>query len=111
MGVKRRLLVREGQIGNKSDRFLMEVARSVGPKWEEVGVALELDFDTVTSVIGSREGGASEHLKAFHMLQEWKRRAALDFTFTRLATALEEAGLNSCAQRHCYVEQHSENED
>ena len=109
--VKRRLLVREGQIGDKSDRFLMEVARSVGPKWEEVGVALDLDFVTVTSVIGSRDEGASEHLKAFHMLQEWKRRAALDFTFTRLATALEEAGLNSCAQRHCYVEQHSENED
>ena len=109
--VKRRLLVREGQIGDKSDRFLMEVAHSVGPKWVEVGVALELDFDTVTSVIGSRDGGALEHLKAFHMLQEWKRRAALDFTFTRLASALEEAGLNSCAQRHCYTEHHSENED
>ena len=110
MRVKIRLLVREGQIGDKSDRFLMEVAHSVGPKWEEVGVALDLDFDTVTSVIGSRDGGASEHLKAFHMLQEWKKRAALDFTFTRLASALEEAGLNSCAQRHCYME-HSENED
>ena len=47
------------------------------------GRSLRLDFDTVTGVIGSRDGGASEHLKAFHMLQEWKRRAALDFTFTR----------------------------
>lgn len=102
--------MREGRIGDKSDRFLMEVAHSIGPKWEEVGVALELDFDTVKSVVGSSDNGVPEHLKAFHVLQEWKRRAAFGFTFTRLASALEEAGLRSCAQRHCY-EQHSESND
>ena len=103
-------MVRDGKIGDKSDRFLMEVAHGIGPKWEEVGVALELDYDTVNSVVGSSDSGKPEHLKAFHMLQEWKRRAAFEFSFTRLAAALEEAGLSSCAQQHCY-EQHSDSND
>ena len=69
-------------------------------KWEEVGVALELDFATIQSVVGE---GQTEHMKAFHVLQEWKRVAADRLTFERLATALEDAGLNSCAYDHCYL--------
>ena len=88
--------------GEMSDKFLMGVAHSVGSKWEELGVALNLDFGTIRSVVGA-DDGRPEHMRAFYMLQEWKRRAAEGFTFVTLATALEEAGLNSSAQRHCYV--------
>ncbi len=98
---KRRLLVKEGQLDG--DRLLMEVARAVGPKWEELGIALGLDFGTLKSAVID-SGGRPEHMKAFYALQEWKHRACDDFTYGRLASALEEAGLHSCAQSYCYYQ-------
>ena len=94
---KRKLLLREAR--DISDQLLMKIAKHIGSKWEEVGVALELDFATIVSVAGE---GQTEHMKAFHVLQEWKRVAAERLTFGHLATALEEAGLKSCAYEHCY---------
>ena len=93
--------MREGHI---TDKFLMEVSHSVCSKWEELGIALDLDFGTIRSVVGGTgDGSRPEHMRAFYVLQEWKRRAADGFTFARLASALEEAGLTSCAQQHCYA--------
>ena len=106
--VKRRLLVKEGALGG--DKFLMEVARAVGPKWEELGIALGLDFGTIKSTV-SDVGSKPEHMKAFYILQEWKCRACNNFTYTTLASALEEAGLQSCAQRYCYTNPGLGNED
>ncbi len=79
----------------------MKVARTVGAKWEEMGVALGLDFGTIKSTV-SDVGGRPEHMKAFYVLQEWKGRACEEFTYAKLASALEEAGMHSCAQIHCY---------
>lgn len=96
---KRRLLVKEGRLGG--DKFLMDVARGIGPKWEEVGIALGLDFGTIKSAV-SDDSNRPEHMKAFYVLQEWKHRACDEFTHARLASALEEAGMHTCAQTHCY---------
>ena len=96
--------MREGEL---TDKFLMEVAHSVGSKWEELGIALDLDFGTIRSVVGA-DSGRPEHMRAFYVLQEWKYRAAEGFTYGRLASALEEVGLNRCAQGHCYTSGHED---
>ena len=44
-----------------------------------------------------------DHMKAFHVLQEWKRLAAENLTFVTLRDALEEAGLYTCARSMCYA--------
>lgn len=85
----------------------MEIAREIGGKWEEVGVALDVDFKVLKSVVAS-ETAKVDHMKAFYMLQEWKGRAADRFTYKTLALALEEAGLNTCAQTFCYLESRTE---
>ena len=96
---KRKATPKEGMI--ESDKVLMEIAREIGGKWEEVGVALDIDFKVLRSVVAS-EIAKADHMKAFYMLQEWKGRAADRFTYQTLASALEEAGLNTCAQYFCY---------
>ena len=104
-GTKRKIKLIEGMIG--SDKVLMEIAREIGGKWEEVGVALDIDFKVLKSVVAS-ETAKVDHMKAFYMLQEWKGRAADQFTYKTLASALEEAGLNTCAQMFCYLESRTE---
>lgn len=98
---KRKATLKEGKI--ESDKLLMEIAREIGGKWEEVGVALDIDFKVLRSVVAS-ETVKVDHMKAFYMLHEWKERAADQFTYKSLASALEEAGLNTCSQRFCYSE-------
>ena len=45
---KRKATLKEGKI--ESDKLLMEIAREIGGKWEEVGVALDIDFKVLRSV-------------------------------------------------------------
>ena len=98
---KRRLCLREGEI---TDADLLRVAYDARGKWVELGVFLGLGYNVVRSEVGPEGGaGGGDHLRAFHVLQEWKGRAAEDTTFERLALALEEAQLSSCARKHCYV--------
>ena len=87
---------------NIDDPLLINIAKSVGPKYLELGIALGLTAVTVTSVAGCAEGQA-EYMKAFHVLQEWKRVAADNLTFDTLGNALEKAGLNTCANEMCYA--------
>lgn len=98
--LKQRVIIKEGRIDN--DKFLMDIAHEIGGKWEEVGVALGVDFKVLRSVVGS-ETGKPDHMKAFYMLQEWKSRAAENCTYKFLAAALEGGGLNTCAQQYCYI--------
>lgn len=100
-GTKRGVILKEGKIAG-GDKFLMDLAREIGGKWEEVGVALGVGFKALKSVMSS-EGAKSDHMKAFYMLQEWSDRAAENFTYEMLASALESAGLNTCAHEHCYT--------
>ena len=97
---KQRIVVKAGKIEN--DKFLMDIAHDIGNKWEEVGVTLGVDYKVLRSVVGS-ETTKAEHMRAFYMLQEWKGRAAEKFTYKALASALEVAGLNTCARDHCYI--------
>jgi hypothetical protein len=92
-------LVKEGRISG--DKFLMDVAWEVGEKWEELGVALEVGYKVLQSVVGS-QAGKPTHMKAFYMLCEWRSRAGGRATYAALAGALEESGLNSCAEEYCY---------
>ena len=78
----------------------MSVARKVGSKYMELGIALGLEAETVSSVAG--QGEHSHHMRAFYVLLEWTR-AAENLTFATLRDALEEAGLRTCAHETCYV--------
>lgn len=79
----------------------MDVAWEVGEKWEELGVVLGLEYKVLQSVVGSQLG-KPDHMKAFYMLCEWRSRSGARATYATLADALEESGLNSCAEKHCY---------
>ena len=100
--MKHRTVLREGKI--KGDKILMDIAWEIGGKWEEVGIALDVDFKVLRSVIAS-ETAKADHMKAFYMLQEWRGRAAERFTYSTLASALESTGLNTCAREHCYSQE------
>lgn len=98
--VKQAVVLREGKI--KSDKLLMDVAWEIGGKWEEVGIALGVDYKVLKSVVAS-EVAKADHIRAFNMLQEWKSRAADRYTYSTLSSALESTGLNTCAREHCYT--------
>lgn len=85
-----------------NDKFLMDVAWEIGEKWEELGVALGLQYNVVQSAV-SNATGKPHHMKAFYTLQEWKKRNAFKATYGALAEALETSGLNLCAQKYCYI--------
>lgn len=90
---------KEGKVSG--DKFLMDVAWEVGEKWEELGVALGLEYKVLQSVVGSQIGKPA-HMKAFYMLCEWKSRNGGRATYAALAEALDESGLSSCAEQYCY---------
>ncbi len=83
------------------EKRLMDIAWEVGEKWEELGIALGLQYKVLQSAVGSQQG-SKLHMKAFQMLQEWRQRLGNKATYPTLAKALEESGLVGCAQRHCY---------
>ncbi len=99
-GTKRRVELKKGKITG-GERFLLDIARKIGGKWQEVGISLGIENKTLTSVVGSK--AAEDHMKAFHMLQEWQSRVPDGFTYGNLASALEDAGLGRCAHDHCYT--------
>ena len=93
-------IVREGKIHD--DKILMDIAKDVLDKYEEVGVYLGLSPKSIRNELSS-ESGQPLNKKAFHTLLLWKERTADDFTYAALAKALEAAGLNSCAMQYCYT--------
>ena len=101
---KKKLVLIEGEA--LDDKRLMDIAWEVSDKWEELGVALGLEYKVLQSVVGS-EQGSKVHMKAFYMLREWKRRFGLKATHAALAKGLEESGLNGCAQQYCYKPTHT----
>ena len=78
----------------------MNIANEVLDKYEEVGVYLGLSSRSMKKELSSDSGLAS---KAFHMLLLGKETMVDRFTYAALAHALEEAGLNSCAMKYCYI--------
>ena len=86
-----------------SDRTLMDISHAACSKYIELGLQLNLSYNVIHSRVGTVGTTKPEHLKMFHVLQEWKGRAASDFTFEVLSKALEEVGLASVAQDYCYT--------
>ena len=95
----RRPLIRDDAV---DDVTLMSIARDVGPKWEEMGIILGADFMVLRNEVPS-DGTKGEHMKAFYMLQLCRHRHAEAFTYKKIAAALEEVGLKSCARKHCFT--------
>ena len=81
----------------------MDISTDIGGKWEELGVALGLDYSVVENVVSNAKD-KRDHMKSFYVLREWKQRNAYKATYETLAAALEEIGLKSCAQKHCYAD-------
>lgn len=96
--------LKEGKVTAQDDKFFMDLGWEVGGKWEEVGVSLGVEYKVLQSVVGSQVG-KPDHMKAFYMFLEWRKRYALKATYATLAKALEESGLNSCAEQYCYTTQ------
>ena len=97
---KRRLFLRRDDI---SDQILMEISQAACSKYIELGLQLDLPYNVIHSRVGAEGINRSEHLKMFYVLQEWKERAASDFSFEVLSKALEDIGLASVAQNYCYT--------
>lgn len=97
---KRRLFLRSETI---SDKTLLAISKEVCSKYVDLGIELDLPHSTVESTTGAVGASKPEHLKAYYVLQSWKQRAGSDFTFTVLARALEDIGLATVAQNHCYI--------
>ena len=85
----------------EDDRYLIGIARDIADNWHEVSIELGLPESVVNSVVGAI-GTSPDHMKSYHMLQEWKHRASDDFTYQNLALALEKSGLSTVAKKYCY---------
>ncbi len=79
----------------------MKIGRELGDQWMDVGVALGTKFMDLKNTIENNPK-IKHHLKPMEMLQKWQSKAGDSFTYATLASALEEVGLNTCAQTHCY---------
>lgn len=84
-----------------NDATLLSIARDVGPKWEEMGIALGMDFKVLRNEVAC-EANRAEHMRALYMLQLCRNRDADAFTYKKIAAALEDCGLKSSARKHCY---------
>ncbi|XP_064387308.1 uncharacterized protein LOC135335654 isoform X5 [Halichondria panicea] len=85
----------------KGEQVLMKIGRELGDQWMDVGVALGMKFMDLKNTIENNPK-IKHHLKPMEMLQKWQSKAGDSFTYATLASALEEVGLNTCAQTHCY---------
>ena len=98
---KRRRLFRTGDI---NDQTLLAIAEDVGSKYTELGIKLGLDYSWIQSNVENKPSMNKDHLKALHILEEWKSRSGEEFGFAELAKALESdvTGLNRVAVKFCY---------
>ncbi|XP_064386220.1 uncharacterized protein LOC135334795 isoform X4 [Halichondria panicea] len=96
---KRAKAIRPGKI--EGDQVLMKIGRKLGDEWMDVGVALGMEYMDLKNTIESNPK-IPHHLKPMEMFQKWKNKAGDSFTYATLATALEEADLDTCAQTNCY---------
>ena len=83
------------------DTTLLNIARDVGTKWEELGIALGMNYEILKNEVVS-EASKGEHMKAFNMLRVCRSRDADMFTYEKIAAAMENCGLNSSARKYCY---------
>ncbi len=67
----------------------------------DVGVELGMNFMDLDSTIKDNRN-IEHHHRPMVMFQKWKSKAGDSFTYATLASALEEVGLDTCAQTHCY---------
>ena len=97
---KRPKVIRPGKI--EGDQVLMKIGRKLGVKWMDVGVELGMKYEDLKNTIKD-DHNIEHHLKPMDMFQKWKSKAGDSFTYATLASALEEVGLDTCAQTHCYM--------
>ena len=84
-----------------SDLELMNIACDIGSHWEEIGTRLGLSY-TLLQTTAASNPTQEPHMMAYHMLQRWKRQLADGCSYQELRRALEDAGMNLLARRHCY---------
>ena len=96
---KRAKVLKPGKI--ESDQVFMKIGNELGDKWMNVGVALGMKYKDLKNTIKD-DHNIEHHLKPMEMFQMWKSKAGDSCTYATLATALEEVGLDTCAQTYCY---------
>ena len=99
---KQSLVMKQGEID--SDQELLRVAHDIASCWEDVGTRLGLDYAQLQA-LATTHSTKSSHMPAYHMLQCWRRQTCEQATYYHLCMALEDAGMNSCARQHCYLQQ------
>ncbi len=75
------MALKEGKITGR-EKFPLAIARGVGGKWEEVGIALEVEYNALMSTVISRPAGP-DHMRAFDMLRKWQEQVAEGFTYRK----------------------------
>ena len=98
-------VVKPGSI-KEPDSLFNQLAKNIGDKYKQVGIDLGLTFMDLHNQL---ETGHTLMLpaneKALKMLMLWRDNSLeKDFTYVILATALENHGLTSFADKHCYMD-------
>ena len=94
-------VVKSGQITD-SDRMFMDLALVIHDKFMEVGLELGLEYQTLGNELEVMKKGSDKAMKMLHL---WKQSIIGDnFTYSKLAAALEKHGHKQAAHKFCYTE-------
>ena len=95
--------VKSGQITD-SDRLFNDLAVHISDKYEEIGTELGLPNYILKNELETGKYVFEQgNKKAMRMLQLWKDQSSVEnFTYSKLAAALEKFGFHRYAHEYCY---------
>ena len=87
------------------DRLFKDMSKDIGDKYEDVGIDLGVEYQTLQNELETVQYNTlPANRKAMKMLHLWKDNTTEgDFTYSKLANALEKNGLKRCADKYCYT--------
>ena len=97
-------ILKTGQITDP-DRLFNDIAIVICDKFMEIGIELIGDYQRLHNELETGEiKTALGNIKAMRMLQLWKASSDKEnFTYAKLAAALEKYNFQNCACEFCYT--------
>ena len=98
-------VVKPGSI-KEPDRLFNQLAKEIGDKYKQVGIDLGLTFQNQQNALETGPyANAQADQRALKMLNLWQKQSPdKDFTYSILATALENNSLQRSADKYCYMD-------
>ena len=98
-------VVKPGSINNP-DIMFKELAQDIGNKYTQVGIDLGLTFQDQQNALDTGPYAMlPADQRALKMLNLWREQSLdKDFTYSILATALENNRLKRSAEKYCYMD-------